>query len=509
LILTGPLQRYNWILKILITIFVIAFALATALIVSVKTELATLLFEVFTLLIALLLSKADIANLLIAFIITDHFCQFFKRFIFLWGPQSHTLYYAVQLLPNFFILIAMFLVFRPLTRMRVTPSSKMLVAYAGASLLASLINIRAVPLEAGLGGLHQATMLISALFIGMMLPLTIFEKLGRIFSALVLISVPFGVYQFIAGPTAMDRAWAEAMHDYSIEAVKVWEAMTVSGTEFRAYSYYADHTTWGLFLSLAIIVVIISATLGMFRKKWLYIVVPTALVGLIVCETRTAWLALLGALIVYRLITTRLLRRPMLLIVGVLSSFAVVVTVGDYVTHHVNVGVFSSALATRYATVGTMAARTSAWKLFARNLPTHWLLGTGFGYGTSDPNVSMSDEAFSHNMYVELLVTTGLPGLFLLLGFFYFWIKEAFWVARMGTKGVSRAALWSISLAVGMLLTGSVQGTNFLTIYLCVMLGFISGEWLRLKSLLSPVQIPVPVRSREMVFAAPQVAFQK
>ena len=509
MILTGPFQRYTWILKILITLVVIGLGLATALIVSAKTELATLIFEIFILLIALLLSKADVANLVVAFIVTEHFCQFFKRFIFLWGPQSHPLYYAVQLLPNVFILVAMVLVLRPLTRMRVTLSSKVLVAYAGVSLLASIINIRSVPLEAGLGGLHQATMVIFALFIGMMLPLTVFEKLGPVFSVLILISVPLGLYQFIVGPTAIDQAWAEAMHDYSIEAGKVYEAMTVTGTEFRAYSYYADHTTWGLFLSLAIIVVIVSATLGMLRKKWLYVVIPTALVGLVVCETRSAWLALLGTAIVYRLITTRLLRRPMLLIVGVLSSFAVVVTIGDYVTHHVNFGVFSSALATRYTTVGTMAARTSAWKLFARNLSAHWLLGTGFGYGTSDPNVSMSDETFSHNMYVELLVTTGLPGLMLLLGFFYFWIKEAFWVARMGTKSVSRVALWSISLAVAMLLTGSVQGTNFMTIYLCLMLGFISGEWLRLKAVLSPVQIPIQSRSREMVFDRPQVAFQK
>ena len=67
----------------------------------------------------------------------------------------------------------------------------------------------------------------------------------------------------------------------------------------------------------------------MLPKKWLYVVIPVALLGLVVCQTRTAWLGLLGSVIVHRLITTRLLRRPMLLIFGVLSSFAVVVTVGD------------------------------------------------------------------------------------------------------------------------------------------------------------------------------------
>ena len=343
----------------------------------------------------------------------------------------------------------------------------------------------------------------------MTLPLTIFSKIGRVFSALVLISVTYGLYQFAVGPTIIDQAWAEAMHDYSIEAGKVFGAMTVSGSEFRAYSYYADHTTWGLFLALAAIGILICATLGMIPKKWPYVVIPVAIVGLVICQTRTAWLAFLGTLVVYRLITTRLLRRPMLLIIGVLSSFAVVVTAGEYVTQHYNFGGFSSALLNRYATVGTMEARTSAWKLFARNIPAHWLVGTGFGFGNTNSNISLSDEVFSHNMYVELLVTTGLPGLILFLGFFYYWIKEAFWVARFGDKAVSRAALWTISLAVGMLLTGSVQGMNFMSIYLCLMLGIISGEWRRMKGIFLSYA-PVPVGNAAPVFArTPAVALQK
>lgn len=385
----------------------------------------------------------------------------------------------------------------------------MFMGYAGVAILASLLNAKAVPLQAGVGGAYQDLILVCAIFAGMMVPLSIFTSLGRVFAALILISVPYGVYQFATGPTFMDRTWAEALHDTSMEAAKVYLAMTVTGSEFRAYSYYADHTTWGLFLALAVIAVIISATLGMFPRRWLWVVVPMGMLGLVICQTRTAWLGLLGTFVVYRIITTRLLRRPMLLIIGVLSSFAVVVTLGDYVTRNVNVGVFSSALLTRYATVGTMAARTSAWKLFARNLPAHWLLGTGFGFATAERNVSLSDEVFSHNMYVEILVTAGLPGLLLFLGFFYYWIKEAFWVARVGSRNVSRVALWSISLAVGMLLTGSVQGTNFMNIYLCLMLGITSGEWRRLKSV-GRVYAPRPASQFGPLLTRPAaIALQK
>ncbi len=474
-------QYYDWIYKVLVLVLILGLAILTSLVVSVRTEIATLLFEVTLFVIVIVVSRAKVVNLVIAYVITDHLCQFFKRFIFLWGAQSHPLYYGLQVLPSLFIITAGLLIFGDLLKAQTTRSSKFLTLFAAVAILVSLLNIRTVPLTSGLAGLNQAVLNLLAVCIGQMVPLTIFSKLGRVFSALIIISVPYGVYQFVVGPTLIDQAWAEAMHDSSIEAGKVFEAMTVSGSEFRSYSYYADHTTWGLFLALAAIGVVMAATLNMFPAKWLYLVIPLALVGLVVCQTRSAWLALLGTLIVYRIISVRLLRRPMLLILGVLSSFAVVVTLGTYVTEHFRIAGFSNALLNRYTTIGTMEARTSAWKLFARNIPAHWLLGTGFGFGSTNSNVSLKDEVFSHNMYVELLVITGLPGLTLFLGFFYFWIREAFWVARSSHRRVSRVALWAIALAVGMLLTGSVQGMNFMNVYLCLMLGIISGEWKRLR----------------------------
>ena len=305
---TGVPQSYNWILRILWAVLILGGAVFTGLVISVRTELATLLFEIALFLLVLVISRAAIANLVIAFIVTDHLCQFLKRFIFLWGAQSHPLYYALQVLPDLFIATAALLIFRDLSKTRVTRSSKFLMFFAAVAILVSVLNIRVVPLQSGLAGLNQALLTLFALFIGMTLPLSIYTKIGRVFSALVLISVPYGLYQFAVGPTIIDRTWAVAMHEYSIEAAKVFGVMTVSGTEFRAYSYYADHTTWGLFLALAAIGVLISVTLGMMQKKWLYFVMPFALLGLIVCQTRTAWLAFLGTLVVYRIITTRLLR---------------------------------------------------------------------------------------------------------------------------------------------------------------------------------------------------------
>ena len=503
----NTLQQLRPLLGIWKPAFFLISVLITAVIVSLRSEMIALLFEAIVLVLVLALSRAQVPNLVIAFVITDHLCQFLKRFIFLWGVQSRPFYYLMQLLPDLIVLLAFILVFRAVTRRRLPQSTKLLMAYSCVSILVSLLNVRALNAGTALVGLHEAFFPVATIAIGSTLSANILGRIARIFCFLIPISVVYGVYQFIVGPTLIDQAWATATHEYSMEAGKVWDAMTVTGADFRAYSYYADHTTWGLFLVIAITVVIMSIGREELPKKWLYFLGPCTFVGLVVCETRTAWLALLGSVIVHQLITTRILRRPMLLIVGVISSFAIVVTLGDYAVHHVNFGVFSNALASRYATVGTIDARTSAWRLFVKNLPSRWLIGLGAGYGNGDANISMSDEVFSHNMYVELLVSTGLPGLFLFLGFFYTWIKETFWVARVGGVAASKSALWAVSLAVGMLITGSFQGMNFMNLYMCLILGLMSGEWIRLHEQFAQRTVSVPQFARPLF--QPGIAFQK
>ena len=173
----------------------------TGFIISVKTEMATMLFEVSLLVIVMVFAKAETGNLVVAFIITDHLCQFFKRFIFQRGPQSHPLYYAVQRtasrMPS--SPLRYFSLFRKIASTRVAGSSKLLFSYVGISLLVAALNIRSLSIEAGLGGFYQGFMLLCALFVGTQLPLSIFSKIARVLSVLILVSVPYGVYQFFVG----------------------------------------------------------------------------------------------------------------------------------------------------------------------------------------------------------------------------------------------------------------------------------------------------------------------
>ena len=449
--------------------------------VCYRSGVVPLIFELSLLIILIAASKLKAANLVIAYIIADHLCQFLKRVIFTVGPQTRTVYYGFQLLPTLLLMIAGMSALTIVARKKLPLSSKIFIGYMITSVVASLINFRAVPLTSWFSGLGDGLIPFGSILIGMALPLTIFKRLSRLFIFFIVVSVVYGMFQFFTGPTVIDQAWATATHDYSIEGYKVYDKMYGHGSDFRPFSYYADHTTWGLFMALACIVLIASVSMDMLPKKALYFVIPFGLVGLVICQTRTPWLAFLAALVIHRVITTRALRRPMLLILGVIASFGIVVSLGTYMTQHFYFG-FANAILNRYATVGTMEARTSAWRLFVRNLPAHWLIGTGFGYATSDPNVSMAEEIYSHNMFVSIMVVSGLPGLIMFLAFFYQWMKEAFWVASVSSAPVARASLWMIALTVGMLLTGNVQGPLFMSNYLCILFGIISGEWIRLRA---------------------------
>ncbi len=453
----------------------------TVLSVCFRSGTVPLIFELSLFIILIAASKLRTANLVLAYIIADHLCQFLKRVIFVLGPQTRMIYYGFQLLPTLLLMIAGLSALTIVARKKLPLSAKIFIAYMATSLIASFLNFRAVAPTAWFSGLGDGLIPFGSILIGMALPLSIFRRISRLFIFFILVSVVYGMFQFLTGPTVIDQAWATATHDYSIEGFKVYDKMYGKGVDFRPFSYYADHTTWGLFLALASIVLFAAVTMEMLPRKVLYFVIPFNLVGMVICETRTPWLAFLAAIIVYRLITTRALRRPMLLILGVVASFGIVVSLGTYVTQHFSFG-FANSILNRYATVGTMEARTSAWRLFVRNLPAHWLIGTGFGYASSDPNVSMAEEIYSHNMFVSILVVSGLPGLILFLAFFYQWIKEAFWVAAISSTPVSRATLWMIALTVGMLLTGNVQGPLFMSNYLCILFGIFSGEWIRLRA---------------------------
>jgi hypothetical protein len=344
---------------------------------------------------------------------------------------------------------------------------------------------------------------VMAVFLGMGLQMSAWRSIAKLFTALILISVTYGFIQYFGGYTLFDRAWAYATHGYSIQGAKVYEVLIGLSDEIRAYSYYADHLTWGYFLviSMLFVTAIVSARLA--PKRWRYITVLPALAGIVICQTRTVWVGLLGALAIQRIISMRNLRRPLLVMGAVFGSFGLVLSLGAYLmSHNLFPRAVSSRLLQRYETTGTISARISAPEIFMEVLPTHFLVGEGFGAsgyfkGLDQSLGSFRKEQFSHNVVVDVLLQSGLSGLIVLVFFLYSWLREAFWSIGASTKLNANALRWLVAIVVGMVLTGGLNGLSFETAYFFLLVGMVAGEWVRLQAARRRISIDLalPVRA--------------
>jgi len=429
----------------------------------------------FVLLVAL--SRLRTANLLIAYIVADHLCQFLKRAIFLLGNQPVEVYYYFQLLPTMVLALAVISSLYTMRKMRFPLSAKLLGVYLAVALAETLFTPSGTPLFNRFAGTNQQIVPLFAAFAGMTLPPDQWRRVAKVFLVLIVISSIFGVYQFATGPTAVDQAWARQTGDYSIEGSKVLAYITGATDEFRVYSYYSDPATWGFFLVMGVYFIAAVRKAEPVPKAWLQCAIVFAVIGLVTTESRGNFVALLGALLIHRVLQLKALRRPMVVITGILVAFGLVLSVGQYAFDHWFPRLTNNALLNRYLTVGTIEARTSAPELFLSILPTHLLLGDGFG--SVGNGIKVSAEHYSHNAIVGLLVDIGLPGLVAFCIFFYAWLWESLKVASLKRPDLALPQRWIVSACIGMTFTGALNGQLFLTSYFAIFMGIALGQVMR------------------------------
>ena len=276
--------------------------------------------------------------------------------------------------------------------------------------------------------------------------------------------------------------------------------------EFRAYSYYSDHLTWGTFVANAALFILACAAMKIVPRNYRFWAYALGITGLLVCATRGVWISFVGALVIYRIMKVRGFRRPFLMLGGVAASFGIVIFAGSYLLEHVHIGLTSNRLVNRYLTIGTIAARTSAPKIFIKELPRHFLYGGGFGSGYlsagMDSSLKYTPEQYSHNVLVDLLLSVGVPGLFCLGAFVYFWIKEAFWLIRVCDEREARAIRWMVALFVGAMLSSGINSLSALNFYMYFITGLVTAEWSR-KKLAYQSLPPLPLIVRRKPAMAP------
>jgi hypothetical protein len=460
-------------------------ALAAGVCFSIQIIPLALAVAIFVLLLAL--SRLRTTNLLIAYIVADHLCQFFKRAIFLLGPQPRLVYYLFQLLPTLILCLAVVSSVYSLRKTRFPMSARLLALFIAICLAQTFFSPNGNDLLTRFAGTNQDIIPLFAAFAAMAVPPSDWRRAAKLFLVLIIVSSLYGVVQLVHGPTVIDRAWALETGDYSIEASKVFGYITGARSDFRAYSYYADPSTWGFFLVLGMIFITVARQRSPLPGIWLKVAVVFGLVGMVAAQTRTVWVALFGALLVHWILGSRALRHPIVVITGVLIAFGLVLSVGQYALVHWVPKVTNNAILNRYMTVGTISARTSALEIFIRVLPRYLVVGDGYGTNgtsleTTSENSDLNSDYYSHNAIDGLLLSVGLPGLLAFGAFLYRWLWESLRIVSLRRLDIAKSQRWIVSACVGMLFTGSLTGPLFLnSSYFMIFVGLSMGEAIRLR----------------------------
>lgn len=434
-------------------------------------------------------SHFQLDGLVVVFLICQSLVHLLKRLIFVFGPQPQAVYFGVQLLPTAVLFALFAVVVRRLRGKKLPLSARLLTAFLALAVATTLVSLNHEPWIKVLSAIHQQLLPFLMFYAGLLLTPEKFARVGRTLGILAGVSVLYGGLQLAGGPTALDRAWAGQTYSYSIQGGKVFRFVEGESTDFRSYSYYADPLTWGLFLLAGLAGATVARELGRMSRVLFLGIVVLVLAGLFFSLTRTVWVGLLVMLGAFALLRYRTFRRPWLVFCLVLGSLSVTILAGDSLYRELFVAqrlpVFQSAIVSRYLTVGTIEARIGAWTSLKDAVSTSLWGGQGYGMrqyanlSRDDPQADLQN--FSHNFLVELVINVGVPGALLFLWFYWQWLREGLGTLRRASnREHRRLECWILAFSVGQVITGYLNGLNFMNSEFFLIMGVLAGapiEW--------------------------------
>jgi O-antigen ligase len=476
--------RLSWTMdRVVLPATALSAALALGVAAS-NTQLQPIGLSLILLPIFVAFSRFQLFGLAVAFLISDHLVHFLKRAIFLLGPQPQSVYFGIQLLPSLIFMMLCVAAVRQRRRVALPGSAKLLCTFLVIAVATTLYSISHLPLWVVLAAIHQQLLPFLMFFVGLSLTLGQFARIGRVIAVLAAISVLYALLQLASGPTIIDRVWASETYSYSIHGRKVFTYLTGTSPEFRAFSYYADPLTWGLFLVVAFLGATVAREMKEMSRSSCLIVGILGLVGLFFSLTRTSWAGLLVAVGAYFVLRNHFVRRPWLVFCAVAATFAMAVIGGSFLYRELflarRLPIAENRIAARYLTVGTLEARISAWETLKDTAVRAPFVGRGYGVlhyaSRSTEAAQLYRPPFSHNFLVELVFNVGLPGALLFLAFFLQWLREGFYALRnTHDQTRQRVLLWMIAFTVGFVITGYLNGPAFMTYEFFLVMGVLSG----------------------------------
>lgn len=429
------------------------------------------------------LTRFELTKLTIAFIVVHSIVHFFKRMLFLFGPQPRSIYYGIQFIPTILLGITLLVALLHLYQRKIPLSGKLLLAFLGFALVNTIISPYNMPLMSRASALHQQIVPFLMFFLGLALPFRAIIPVGRTLALLIVISVLYGLLLFHGGPTIIEQTWATETSSYSIQSFKVWAFMHGGmGIEsvFRIFSIYSDPFRWGFFLLACIIANRIALQIKAVSATQWYFLLAFTLFGMFMTMSRSPWLVLILTLLLFFVLKWSCFRRAsvMILLLGV--SFALMIIVVRYALQHLVKHFFSNPFLIRYSTVGTMIARVNSWQYFKEVILSHLFMGGGVGYGSAYMELFTGDERmdsmWAHNAMVDLVYYVGLPGFLLFISFIYQWLKECFQtISRTSEEPIRRVFRVIVAFSVSSVIVSLISGLQVYTFFLFLLMGFATG----------------------------------
>ncbi len=423
-------------------------------------------------------------GLVVSFLICQSLVHLLKRAIFLFGPQPRAVYYGVQFFPTAVLLLGGAVALRRLRRWGLPPSGRALALFVALGTAMTALSVGQVPWAEGLMALHQQLLPSLMFFVGLTLTQEDLVRAARTMGILAAVSAVYGAAQLAGGPTPLDEAWAREAYSYSLHGSKVFAFLEGTTQDFRGYSYFADPLTWGFVLVAGLAGAFVAHQCGRISRAALVAISSAVLAGLVFGMTRTVWAGLGAAAAIYFLLRFRPLRRAWLVYGLLLGGFGATVLVGDTLYQRYflerRLPAFQNVLASRYLTVGTIEARTGAWRALQEVVASSPILGRGYGvmfYASRNREAAqILRPPVSHNFLVETVYSVGVPGALVFLVFLWRWLGEGFAAVRAARDArLRRAGLALIAFVAGQTLTGYLNGPNFLTFEYFLFMGALAG----------------------------------
>jgi len=455
--------------------------ITVALIVGVSVENSRQVVWVFAgilTLIAVSLTRMRLEGLVIWYVVFVSVVHLVKRMLFIGGPVDLGVYHQVQGTPYLLLLVMLGLSVGRFSRLRWVAADFLVATFfllgAGYTIWQSAAT---GSMMEGLVSLVRYSGATLGYYVGRTLNAEVWLSMRKVLFWIFGLALILALWQFAMGPTPIDCMWARCTADSSIQAYKVVASM--AGIEpMRAYATFADPLAWGLFVTFVWMVAEAASEIrkeSTMRKAMRRIF----FLGILSLTLSRSCVLAGGVMLFFHwMLRIRMTSRPLLLLSIFAGAFCGVVWIVEYLLENVLKASwfpeFASPFLSRMLDVGTLTQRGYAIDEWVRAVQDYAFSGVGWHEQASlTLGIGSSVALFqSHNGIISLMLVVGVPGLALVVAWFFMWMQGVTRALEGATTERSITLQWAAAMVFGYASTLFVSGQQFMNEFFWLVVGW-------------------------------------